>query len=143
MFAWHVEITELWREWTDNPEARSAPFRVFGWYDTGGPAHLGRLDGLARAGRLGELAVLAETDNRARRRLDRQLHDEGRADELRARAVGGDRTALLLLIRLLRARGEDDAARQVVQELATTGDDYAVRLAHGPLPEPWPPSPAG
>jgi hypothetical protein len=104
-------------------------------------AHLGRLDALAGAGRLDELAALAETDNHARRRLDRQLHHERRADDLRARAIGGDRTALLLLIRLLRSQGEDDAARQAVQDLTTTDDDYAMRLAHGPLPGPWPPSP--
>lgn len=102
-------------------------------------AHLGRLDALARAGRLDELAVLAETDGTARRRLDQQLHHEGRADDLRARAAGGDRAALYLLIRLLRTRGEDDAARQVVHDLAPD-NDHAVRLAHGAAPGPWPPS---
>jgi hypothetical protein len=101
-------------------------------------AYLGRLDALARAGRLDELATLAETDNHARRRLDQQLHHEGRADDLRARAIRGDRTALFLLIRVLRARGDDEAARQAVQDLAPD-DDYATRLAHGPPPGPWPP----
>lgn len=38
MFAWHVEITELWRAWTNNPEAGTAPFKVFGWDGTGGLA---------------------------------------------------------------------------------------------------------
>ncbi|BEL06454.1 hypothetical protein Q0Z83_046450 [Actinoplanes sichuanensis] len=102
-------------------------------------AKLGRLDALARSGRLDELTALAETDHQARRRLDRQLHQEGRADELRARAVDGDRTALYLLIRILRDRDEDDAARRVVQELAP--DNVSAReLAYGPKPGPWPPS---
>lgn len=93
-------------------------------------AHLGHMDALARAGRLDELAALAETDSRARRRLDRQLHDEDRADDLRVRAISGDKTALYLLIRLLRNSG-DDAARQAVQDIASD-DDYAQRLAHQP-----------
>jgi hypothetical protein len=101
-------------------------------------AHLGYLNALAQAGRLDELAALAETDANARRRLDRQLHHEGRSDDLRARAVTGDRTALYLLIRLLRARGDDDAARQAVQDLAPD-NDHARQLAHGPTPRPWPP----
>ncbi|WP_328475815.1 protein phosphatase 2C domain-containing protein [Actinoplanes sp. NBC_00393] len=93
-------------------------------------AYYGYLDALARAGRLDELAALATNDARARRRLDRQLHEEGRADDLRARAASGDRTALYLLIRLLRARGEQDAARQAVDDIAPD-DEYARRLAVG------------
>jgi hypothetical protein len=101
-------------------------------------ANLGYLDALARAGRLDELAALAETDATARRRLDRQLHHEGRADALRARAADGDRTALYLLVRLLRARNEDDAARQAVEDVAPD-NEHARRLAYGPAPGPWPP----
>ncbi|WP_146246524.1 hypothetical protein [Actinoplanes xinjiangensis] len=102
-------------------------------------AHLGYLNALAHAGRLDELAALAETDNQARRRLDHQLYHEGRADDLQARAVKGDRSALYLLIHLLRARGEDDRARQAVQDLAPD-NKHARKLAFGVPPGPWPPS---
>ncbi|WP_217628205.1 DUF6193 family natural product biosynthesis protein [Micromonospora nigra] len=94
-------------------------------------AHLGRMDALARAGRLDELAALAVTDTHARRRLDRQLHEDGHADGLRARAATGDMTALYFLVQLLRTRGEDGAARQAVADIAPD-DDYARQLLHKP-----------
>jgi hypothetical protein len=56
---------------------------------------------LARAGRLDELARLADFDVHARRQLDRTLSQAGKADELRDRAENGDRCAMLQLERLL------------------------------------------
>jgi hypothetical protein len=94
-------------------------------------AHLRHMDLLAKAGRLDELAVLGETDVHARRRLDRFLFDQGRDDELRQRARHGDRTALYLLVRLLRQRGEQAAARQAVADIDAT-DAYAWKLADEP-----------
>jgi hypothetical protein len=96
-------------------------------------SHVARLDALARAGRLDELATLATSDSRARRRLDRQLHEEGRADELRLRAANGDNTALYLLIRFLRTVGEDAVARQTAADIAPD-NEYAQQLAHQPQP---------
>ncbi|WP_233358645.1 hypothetical protein [Thermomonospora amylolytica] len=95
-------------------------------------AHLWYMDLLARAGRLDELAMLAETDRHARRRLGRLLYEEGRDGELRHRAQHGDKTALYLLVRLLREQGEQAAARQAVSEIDET-DAYALRLANEPL----------
>jgi len=64
-------------------------------------AHLWHMYLLAQAGRLDELARLAQTDVHARRQLDRTLRKAGKADELRRRANHGDRYALLQLKRLL------------------------------------------
>jgi len=75
------------------------------------------------------LAELAKTDVHARRRLDRFLYEEGRDSELRRRAEHGDKTALYLLVRLLRARGEQTAAQQAVADIDAT-DTYAIELAN-------------
>ncbi|BEL04639.1 hypothetical protein Q0Z83_028300 [Actinoplanes sichuanensis] len=91
-------------------------------------ARLGGWDALAKAGRFEELAEIAETDHRARRRLDRHLHDLGRADDLRTRAAASDATALYQLIRLLRSRGEHQSARSAVEDIAPA-DEYARELA--------------
>ncbi|GAA2594810.1 hypothetical protein GCM10010435_87290 [Winogradskya consettensis] len=93
-------------------------------------AHLWHVDLLVRAGLLHELTRFAGTDKHARRRLARFLYDEGRADDLRERAATGDKAALYPLIRLLRARGEHEAAEQVAAELAPA-DSYARELAGG------------
>ncbi|MEV0569562.1 hypothetical protein [Dactylosporangium sp. NPDC050588] len=69
-------------------------------------AHLWHMDLLAKAGLLTELADRADNDVHARRRLDRFLFEEGNAGELRRRADRGDKTALHLLVRLLRGRGQ-------------------------------------
>jgi hypothetical protein len=95
-------------------------------------AHLWHMDLLAEAGRLDELAMRGETDTHARRRLDRLFYEEDRDDELRRRAQHGDKTALYLLVRLLRRRGEDTAAVQAVTAIDET-DAYALKLAHEPL----------
>ncbi len=80
-------------------------------------AHLWHMDLLAKAGLLHELAELAKSDVHARRRLDRSLYEQGRDDELHQRARWGDKTALYLLVRLLRTRGEHTAAQQVVADI--------------------------
>ncbi|WP_440082170.1 hypothetical protein [Streptosporangium sp. LJ11] len=90
------------------------------------------MDLLARAGRLDELALRGETDRHAQRRLDRLLYEEGRDNELRRRAQYRDKTALYLLVRLLRRRGEQAAAQQAVADIDET-DSYALQLAHDSL----------
>jgi hypothetical protein len=76
-----------------------------------------------------ELAELAKTDVHARRRLDRFLYEDGRDSELRRRAERGDKTALYLLVRLLRARAEQTAAQQAVADI-DAADTYAIELAN-------------
>ncbi|BCJ69407.1 hypothetical protein [Polymorphospora rubra] len=95
-------------------------------------AHLWHMELLVKAGLLHELAELAETDVHARRRLDRFLYEEDRDGELRRRAEHGDKTALYLLVRLLRARGEQRVAQQAVADIGAT-DTYAIELANQPL----------
>ncbi|MEU0559548.1 hypothetical protein [Dactylosporangium sp. NPDC006015] len=80
-------------------------------------AHLWHMDLLARAGLLDELADQAGVDVHARRRLDRLLFEEGRAGELRRRAEDGDKTALHLLVRLLRAQGQRAAAVRAAADI--------------------------
>ncbi|MGI5176330.1 hypothetical protein ACQEVZ_08385 [Dactylosporangium sp. CA-152071] len=80
-------------------------------------AHLWHMDLLARAGLLDELADQAGIDVHARRRLDRLLFEEGRAGELRRRAEDGDKTALHLLVRLLRAQGQQAAAVRAAADI--------------------------
>ena len=66
-FAWSVETTEWWHDWTDNPDAGPAPFRVFGRDSTGGVAAFWTREPGARIetqpmvllGSEGEIAVLA------------------------------------------------------------------------------------
>ncbi|MEU1432439.1 hypothetical protein ABZ412_35770 [Nocardia sp. NPDC005746] len=91
-------------------------------------AHLWLMDLLAKAERIDELATLAEADVHARRRLDRFLYENGRDDDLRQRAHLGDKTALYYLVKLLRRRGEQTAAQQVVDEI-DPADQYALELA--------------
>ena len=95
-------------------------------------AHLWHMDLLVKAGLLRELVDQAEIDVHARRRLDRFLYEEGRDGELRDRAQRGDKTALYLLVRLLRDRGGHAAAVQAVADIDMT-DTYAIELAHRPL----------
>ncbi|MEV0393532.1 hypothetical protein [Polymorphospora rubra] len=64
-------------------------------------AHLWHMDLLARAGRRVELAALGRRDVHARRRLNRLLFEEGRAEELWQRARSGDGGARHLLGRLV------------------------------------------
>ncbi|MEV0108206.1 hypothetical protein AB0H42_17970 [Nocardia sp. NPDC050799] len=94
-------------------------------------AHLWHMDLLAKARRLDELATRGESDVHARRRLDRFLYEDGRDRDLRQRALHGDKTALYFLVRLLRQRGEQAAAQQVVTEIDGT-DEYALDLARQP-----------
>ena len=91
-------------------------------------AHLWHMDLLAKAGRIDELATLAETDVHARRRLDRFLYENGCDDDLRQRAQRGDKAALYNLVKLLRQRGEQTGAQQVVDEI-DPADQYALELA--------------
>ncbi|MBE1488691.1 hypothetical protein [Plantactinospora soyae] len=91
--------------------------------------HLWHMDLLVKAGLLAELAELARTDTPARRRLDRFLFEDGRDGELRQRAEHGDKLALYYLVRLLRGRGEQTAARQAVADI-NPADTYAVELAN-------------
>ncbi|MGV9413567.1 hypothetical protein ACWDOP_27010 [Nocardia sp. NPDC003693] len=91
-------------------------------------AHLWHLDLLVRAGHLDELAARGKSDPHAARRLNRFLYEEGRDTDLRQRALQGNKSALYLLVRLLRERGEDAAARQAVTEIDAT-DTYALELA--------------
>jgi hypothetical protein len=95
-------------------------------------AHLWHMELLVKAGLLHDLAEHAATDVHARRRLDKFLYEEGRDNELLQRAQRGDKTALYLLVRLLRARGEQTAAEQAIADIDPT-DTYAVELAHRPL----------
>jgi hypothetical protein len=95
-------------------------------------AHLWHMELLVKAGLLPELAEYAKTDIHARRRLDRFLCEQGRDSELRQRAQNGDKTALYLLVRLLRTRGEQTAAQQAVADIDPT-DAHAIELAHQPL----------
>ena len=95
-------------------------------------AHLWHMNLLVKAGLLDELAERAEHDVHARRRLDRLLSEDGRDDELRQRAQHGDKTALYHLVRLLRMRGEHEAAVQAATDIDPT-DTYAAELARGPL----------
>ncbi|MEU2036691.1 hypothetical protein [Nocardia amamiensis] len=81
-----------------------------------------------KAGRIDELATLAETDVHARRRLDRFLYENGCDGDLRQRAQRGDKAALYFLVKLLRRRGEQTAAQQVVDEI-DPADQYALELA--------------
>lgn len=97
-------------------------------------AHLWHMDLLVKAGLLRELADRAETDVHARRRLNRFLYEEGRDDALRERAQAGDKTAQYLLVRLLRDRGEYEAAGQVIVDIDVT-NSYAIELAHRPPPK--------
>ena len=94
-------------------------------------AHLWHMDLLAQAGRLDELARRGETDRCAQRRLDRLLYEQGRDSELRHRAERGDKTAFYTLVRLLRDRGDERAARQAVADIDQT-NMYATQLAHEP-----------
>jgi hypothetical protein len=89
------------------------------------------MDLLAMAGRLEELAARGTTDVHARRRLDRFLYEQGRDGDLRHRARHGDRYALYMLVRLLRERGDQAAARQAVVDIDAT-DAYASKLAEEP-----------
>ncbi|GGN63676.1 hypothetical protein GCM10010112_23140 [Actinoplanes lobatus] len=95
-------------------------------------AHLWHMDLLAKAGRLHELADLAENDVHARRRLDRFLFEEGRDSDLRQRAERGDKTALYLLVRLLRGQGKYGAATQAVLDIDEP-NSYAAELARHQL----------
>ena len=95
-------------------------------------AHLWHLDLLARAGLSTELAELADNDAHARRRLDQFLFDEGRAEDLRARAEHGDKTALYKLVTLFRERGLHQEAVQAVADIDKS-DTYAAHLARRPL----------
>lgn len=90
------------------------------------------MDLLAKAGRLHELADLAENDVHARRRLDRFLFEEGRDSDLRQRAERGDKTALYLLVRLLRGQGKYGAATQAVLDIDEP-NSYAAELARHQL----------
>ncbi|GAA1536347.1 hypothetical protein GCM10009827_063570 [Dactylosporangium maewongense] len=94
-------------------------------------AHLWHMDLLAKAGRLDELARRGESDRCARRRLNRLLYEQGRGSDLRHRAERGDKTAFYMLVRLLRDRGDETAARQAVADIDQT-DVYATQLAHQP-----------
>ncbi|MEU5943714.1 hypothetical protein ABZ807_32210 [Micromonospora sp. NPDC047548] len=99
-------------------------------------AHLWHMELLVKAGLLHELAELAKTDVHARRRLDRFLYEEGRDSELRRRAERGDKTALYLLVRLLRARGDARGEQTVAQQAVAdidAADTYAIELANQPL----------
>jgi hypothetical protein len=94
-------------------------------------AHLWHMDLLAKAGRLDELARRGESDRCARRRLDRQLYEQGRDSELQHCAERGDKAAFYMLVRLLRDRGDEGAARQAVADIDQT-DMYATQLVHEP-----------
>jgi len=89
--------------------------------------HLWHMDLLVKAERLEELAVLAESDNHARRRLDRYLREQRRDQDLRIRAEHGDRYALYLLVRLLCEQGDDHAARQAIADI-DADNSYALEL---------------
>ncbi|MFC6019100.1 hypothetical protein ACFP2T_23170 [Plantactinospora solaniradicis] len=89
------------------------------------------MDLLAKAGRVEELAARAETDVHPRRRLDRFRYEQDRDGDLRHRARHGDRYALYMLVRLLRERGDEPAARQAVVDIDAT-DTYASKLAEQP-----------
>ncbi|MGX1810279.1 hypothetical protein ACWIGI_31575 [Nocardia sp. NPDC055321] len=91
-------------------------------------AHLWHLDLLVHAGHLDELAARGESDPHAARRLNRFLYEQGSDADLRQRALHGSKSALYLLVRLLRERGEDEAARQAATEIDAT-DTYALELA--------------
>jgi hypothetical protein len=94
-------------------------------------AHLWHMDLLVKARLLRELGNRADIDVHARRRLDRFLYEEARDRELRNRAERGDKTALYLLVHLLRDRRGHQAAMQAVSDIDVT-DTYAIELAHRP-----------
>jgi hypothetical protein len=94
-------------------------------------AHLWHMDLLVKAGLLRELVDRAEIDVHARRQLDRFLYEEGRDGLLRERAQCGDKTALYLMVRLLRDREGHAAAMQAIADIDMT-DTYAIELAHRP-----------
>jgi hypothetical protein len=94
-------------------------------------AHLWHMDLLVKAGLLRELVDRAEIDVHARRQLDRFLYEVGRDGELRERAQRGDKTALYLLVRLLRDREGHATAMQAIADIDMT-DTYAIELAHRP-----------
>jgi hypothetical protein len=87
------------------------------------------MDLLVKAGLLRELVDRAEIDVHARRQLNRFLYEEGHDGVLRERAQRGDKTALYLLVRLLRDRGGPAAAMQAIVDIDVT-DTYAIKLAH-------------
>ncbi|RJO72994.1 hypothetical protein D5S18_21910 [Nocardia panacis] len=91
-------------------------------------AHLWHMDLLVKAELIDELAMLARADVHARRRLDRFLYENGCDGDLRQRAQRGDKAALYYLVKLLRRRGEQIAAQQVVDEI-DPADQYALELA--------------
>ncbi|GAA4954298.1 hypothetical protein [Actinoplanes utahensis] len=86
---------------------------------------------LAGAGRLDELTALAADHRFARRQLDVRLYADGRAADLRQRALAGDLLALFMLIRLLRMRGDDDAARRAAEQIAP-GNERARQILAEP-----------
>jgi hypothetical protein len=90
-------------------------------------AHLWHLDLLARAGRLSELAELGKSHATARRRLNRHLYENGKADELQRRAQEGDKDALYKLLRLLRDQADLAMAQRLVYEIDST-NAYALQL---------------
>ena len=65
-------------------------------------AHLWHMHLLVQAGRLDELARLAESDPHARRQLDRSLYEAGDTLRLRHRAEDGDKYARYKLLETLR-----------------------------------------
>jgi hypothetical protein len=138
----HTDVVEGWvdavhaaerrGDWDEGISVISSVAECDSRDDARHDAHLWHMRLLVKAGRLDELAIRGETDRHARRRLDRMLYEEGRDGELRQRAEHGDKTALYLLVQLLRERGEQPAAQRAVAEI-DEADAYALHLAHGRL----------
>lgn len=89
-------------------------------------AHLWHMHLLARAERLDELTLLAESDVHARRQLDRALYHARDTLGLRHRAENGDKFALYKLLNALCDQGEHTTAQRVALELASA-NAYARR----------------
>ncbi|MEV5646791.1 hypothetical protein AB0L57_00945 [Nocardia sp. NPDC052254] len=137
----HTDIVENWfeaavaaearRDWDAAISAVEAVEECYSVAPERHDAHLWHMDLLVKARYLDELAARSETDVHARRRLDRFLYEDGRDRDLRQRALHGDKQALYFLVRLLRQRGDEAAARRAVAEIDGT-DGYALELAMRP-----------
>jgi tetratricopeptide (TPR) repeat protein len=82
---------------------------------------------LADQGRVDELRARADAgDGAAAERLAQLLVDQGRVDELRARADAGDQSATIQLAELVAAQGRDDEAVELLRMGADAGGQAAA-----------------